>query len=181
MLEIICDELGGYSVWPVCWIVLESWEGLLNRRDPQNNCWAFCCLIQQLLESAHGGSFEIGELQHNGIAPHVQRRAYLSFIKAVCAARSAAEQESFRAIPQPVQAQQSPVRGDEGAPLPAQPETHSAPVTSNIPVAGPSAIVQNPLQPGSPEPTQQRDANLRDLGSQVVETPVCWMLLESLL
>ena len=42
----------------------------------QENCWAFCSLIQQHLESAHGGRFEFGELKHAGIAQNIRIRVF---------------------------------------------------------------------------------------------------------
>jgi len=102
----------------------------------QSNCWAFCSVIQQILESVYGGSFERGGVRHPGIGPELQRRIYRDIIQVICAPDSllSSSQRPFRAEDPLVHTTKTP-----HASLP--PETHSGSPAIDAIAAQPSAIM----------------------------------------
>ena len=75
LLQVLGDELVKYRLWPVRLGHLHAQSTHLLEGS-QENCWAFCSLIQQHLESAHGGRFELGELKHADIAQRIRIRVF---------------------------------------------------------------------------------------------------------
>jgi len=121
-------------------------------------------VLQQLLESAHEGTFELGKLPKRGIGQSFRLRIYRDYLKVVCDARSAAEQIDLqRAFQRLSQDEHNPAGAAEAS------ETHSASVhlAAN---AQASPLPQGPSSSGTIE--RQGVPGSNTPGERVLDTPV---------